>query len=97
MTYDNADGRMRGRKLQARRLRVWQTDPHCAVCRSLTDITTGTARPFQLDHITALVNGGEDADDNCQVLCINCHDKKTQVDMGRKERQSFDSMGRVVW
>ena len=35
MEYDNNDGRLRGRKLQAARLRIWSADPHCARCRKL--------------------------------------------------------------
>jgi hypothetical protein len=41
---------------------------------------------FELDHKVALVNGGPDVDDNCQVLCIGpdgCHHRKTQVDLSR--------------
>jgi len=41
---------------------------------------------FELDHKVALLNGGADVDENCQVLCIGpdgCHHRKTQVDLGR--------------
>ncbi len=84
--YDNADGRIRGRALQARRLRVWAKNPHCANCGDLTDITAGSDRPFELDHVVALVNGGEDTDENCQVLCLRrgCHEAKTRGDLGRR-------------
>jgi len=34
---------------------------------------------FEVDHILALENGGEDdIDTNAQALCSNCHGKKTQ-------------------
>ncbi|MHB8123997.1 MAG: HNH endonuclease signature motif containing protein [Desulfuromonadaceae bacterium] len=94
MAYDNTDGRLRGRKLQAARLRIWSADPHCARCRKLVAYPHG----FELDHITALhKDGSTNDDDNMQVLCPSCHQSKTAQDMGFKERSKFDAQGRVVW
>lgn len=106
MAYDNTDGRLRGRKLQAARLRIWSADPHCARCRKLVAFPHG----FELDHIKALHTAGPDedinADSNMQVLCIErtesgtktgCHVDKTAQDCGYKERAKFDAQGRVVW
>lgn len=37
---------------------------------------------FQVDHIRAIINGGEEFNkNNLQVLCLNCHKKKTKVDL----------------
>jgi 5-methylcytosine-specific restriction protein A len=36
----------------------------------------------ELDHITALVNGGTNADSNYQCLCKDCHRDKTASDLG---------------
>lgn len=92
--YDNNDGRLRGRKLQARRLRVWKANPHCAICKRLVGYPDG----FQLDHIKAVHKHGENLDDSAvQVLCHPCHDKKTIRDMGYQERVEFDNEGRVKW
>lgn len=92
--YDNTDGRLRGRALQARRLRVWTKDPHCQHCRTLVTYPDG----FQLDHKQAVHKVGENLkDDAVQVLCIPCHDKKTMKDMGYRERLTFNEEGRVQW
>ena len=94
MAYDNSDGRLRGRKLQAARLRIWSADPHCARCRKLVAYPHG----FELDHIKALhKDGSTNDDDNMQVLCPPCHVKKSAVDMGYKERSEFSDDGRVIW
>ena len=76
MAYDNTDGRLRGRKLQAARLRIWSADPHCARCRKLVAYPHG----FELDHIKALhKDGSTNDDDNLQVLCHPCHAEKTAI------------------
>lgn len=71
---------MTGRALQARRLRIWSRDPHCVGCRRVVAYPHG----FQLDHVVALVNGGEDSDGNLQVLCIECHEAKTRDDLRQR-------------
>lgn len=92
--YDPTDGRLRGRALQARRLRVWRKDPHCQMCGRLVSYPDG----FQLDHKQMVHKVGEDLDDDAvQVLCIPCHDKKTLKDMGYRERVKFNQEGRVQW
>ena len=36
---------------------------------------------FEVDHIKAIMNGGESLDkDNLQVLCYTCHKEKTKED-----------------
>lgn len=82
MAYDNSDGRLRGRKLQATRLRIWSADPHCAACRKLVEYPSG----FELDHKAAISKGGTNNDDNLQVLCAECHVDKTARDMGHREK-----------
>lgn len=81
--FDNTDGRMRGRKLQERRFRKWtQAKGCCAVCGKLTAHPDG----YQVDHKVPIHKGGPDTDSNCQVLCIQCHDIKTALDLGYKAR-----------
>ncbi|MBG5755181.1 HNH endonuclease [Pseudomonas aeruginosa] len=79
------DRRIAGRKLQNRRLRVWSRNPCCAMCGRLCDFPGG----FELDHKVPLFKGGEDTEENCQVLCSGpdgCHAKKTNTDLGRRSK-----------
>lgn len=92
-----AMGRARGRARQEARLRIWLRDgPRCACCGELVDITAGTARPFELDHIVPLWQGGEDTDANRQCLCVTydaegnkrgCHVEKTAREATERARQ----------
>lgn len=71
--------RTTGRKLQDRRLKVWSRDPHCAHCGKLCDFPSG----FELDHKLPLFLGGEDTEENTQVLCSGpdgCHASKTAAE-----------------
>lgn len=67
------------------------------MCGELTDIAPDTERPFQLDHKVPLFKGGEDTDENCQVLCSakgkSCHDKKTAIDMAHRIKQQIGPDG----
>jgi len=74
--------RLTGRRLQARRLRIWTANPACKDCNVLTRYPDG----FELDHDVALVNGGEDTDANCCVRCIECHAAKTLGDIAKAGR-----------
>lgn len=38
----------------------------------------------EFDHIVALINGGENRESNIQVLCQNCHGRKTKADVAQK-------------
>ena len=78
-----SEDRLRGRKLQQTRLRIWAIDPRCARCRTLTDYPSG----FELDHIAPVHKGGANEDENLQVLCHACHEVKTAEDLGRRYRQ----------
>jgi 5-methylcytosine-specific restriction protein A len=95
--YDNADGRLRGRALQARRLRLWTRSPYCAECKRLTDWPSG----FEADHIVPLHKGGKDEEANLQVLCVittrlgkaGCHEDKTNRDLNRRVRAEIGADG----
>jgi 5-methylcytosine-specific restriction protein A len=71
--------RIRGRKLQEIRQAHFRMQPLCVQCLKLGRTSVAT----QLDHIVALVNGGQDVADNRQGLCDACHDLKTAQDLAR--------------
>ena len=71
--------RVTGSQRQKRRLLKWQENPHCAAGGSLLAFPDG----FELDHIIPLFKGGKDTTENCQVLCIECHRKKTKEELSR--------------
>ena len=80
-----ATARARGRARQEARLRIWLRDgPNCAACGELIDITPGTDRPFELDHIVPLWKGGQDNDGNRQCLCPDCHKTKTAAEAAER-------------
>lgn len=81
--------RIRGRALQAQRERVWLRDPRCARCSIVTTFPSG----FEMDHITALTNGGTNEDGNMQVLHHECHEAKTNEDLGYKPKVAIGDDG----
>lgn len=95
--YDKTEGRIRGRRLQAMRLKKWTENPCCAICGRLTEYPAG----FELDHVVPLFKGGEDNEDNMQILCVayangiktGCHEDKTNKDLGRRAIHGTDDNG----
>jgi 5-methylcytosine-specific restriction protein A len=77
--------RIRGRKLQALRQRLLRASPLCVTCQAKGIVRVAT----QLDHITALVNGGTNEDGNFQGLCHDCHADKTATDLGYRRRSAI--------
>ena len=50
----------------------------------------GRTTPLECDHITNAAAGGTDSLDNAQMLCISCHQRKTQAEAhaGRRMHNS---------
>jgi len=42
---------------------------------------------FQVDHVVALEDGGQDIASNLQALCVSCHSEKTRLNRLRKTMQ----------
>jgi 5-methylcytosine-specific restriction endonuclease McrA len=55
------------------------------VCTECTLPIRGKLLPAY-DHIQALINGGENAESNLQLLCVPCHAIKTKADVAEKSR-----------
>lgn len=53
---------------------------HCVVCGTRIG---GSLLPAY-DHIVPLVNGGENRENNLQLLCVPCHKAKTVQDIKEK-------------
>jgi 5-methylcytosine-specific restriction enzyme A len=70
--------RVRGRTLQRIRQRVMQDQPLCRMCEEKGFVTPGA----EMDHIVPLFKGGGNEDGNLQMLCVECHRKKSAIDLG---------------
>lgn len=65
--------RIRGRRLQRLRARLFREHPLCVQCYAEGRVTVATIR----DHIVPLAEGGPDDETNVQPLCQSCSDVKT--------------------
>lgn len=78
--------RIRGRKLQRMRDRLFDKQPLCVHCLQVGRTRVATIR----DHVIPLAEGGRDDETNEQPLCQECSDIKTAAEalrgMRRKER-----------
>lgn len=82
--------RIRGRRWMAIRERIKQRDCGlCQECRRKGRIKAGT----QVDHRVALTNDGTNDDDNLELLCGDCHDAKTNADLGHKPMVTIGADG----
>lgn len=68
--------RIRGRKLQLMRARLFASYPWCVECAKAGRRTLATIR----DHRIPLGEGGLDVEANTQGLCQSCSDVKTQAE-----------------
>jgi 5-methylcytosine-specific restriction protein A len=68
--------RIRGRRLQLLRKRLFDKNPLCVVCQQQGKVRVATIR----DHIIPLAEGGQDIESNTQGLCVQCSDTKTRAE-----------------
>lgn len=77
--------RIAGRALQALRKRHLTENPLCVICQAKGKLSRAT----NLDHVLALVNGGDHSAENFQGLCHACHTEKTRADLGYKPKIEY--------
>ena len=84
---DLSPKRLSGRALQTRNDRVKLRDKW--TCRHCGTITT----ELEIDHRVPLSEGGAESDENCQSLCIPCHEAKTKRETGERNAQGVNPRG----
>lgn len=72
-----------------RRAVVLAAAPLCVACSAAGRVTAAT----EVDHIIPLFLGGDDAWDNLQPLCHDCHVDKTNAEMGYKVKSRIGEDG----
>jgi len=75
--------RVRGRKLQSMRARLFAKHPLCVLCLPKGVVSPSTIR----DHTIPLGEGGLDDETNEQALCRTCSDAKTRAESARGLRR----------
>jgi len=66
-------------------------DSKCACCRK--ELNVDKTNTYEGDHIKGFKDGGETTLDNCEVLCLTCHQTKTTNPVTYKAmREQFDRM-----
>lgn len=74
------DGHYRTADWRAKRMRILVRDAfRCASCRLVV-----SGRQAHVDHVVPLEEGGKDSDENLQVLCDQCHGRKTVGEQRRR-------------
>lgn len=61
----------------------------CQTCKRNGRITLAS----EVDHITALDNGGSNDDDNLEAICVECHKAKSAKDTGKQRRPQIGPDG----
>jgi 5-methylcytosine-specific restriction enzyme A len=65
------------------KLRVWERQGgRCA----LTGVKINPGDRWEVDHIVALINGGENREDNLQIVLAFAHKAKTKADVDEKAK-----------
>lgn len=68
------------------RVRLRVVDRQAGLCASCGRTLGAAGERVEIDHITALINGGENREGNLQALCGLCHAPKTRADVAEKSR-----------
>lgn len=62
--------------------RILARHPHCYLCSRKIE----AGEKMALDHVTALINGGENREGNLRPVHQKCHVEKTKADVAEKAR-----------
>ncbi len=76
--YKTGTKRTSGRPWLRLRHVVLVEEPVCQIC--------GCKPSVEVDHIVPLCKGGTDERSNLQGVCLACHEEKTRIDLGIKEK-----------
>lgn len=68
---------------------VLRLSPICYICKAKGKLTLAT----EVDHVIALINGGTNDMENLKGACQPCHQEKTRLDMGWKQKPEIDVTG----
>ncbi len=93
---DNTPGRTRGRKLQRIRTQAMWDNPLCHGPDSECEKAGRIRAWITMDHIVPHFKGGLDIPSNRQFLCGECDYKKTNRDLGRKDKQQIGLDGWAI-
>jgi 5-methylcytosine-specific restriction enzyme A len=63
------------------KLRVWET--HKGVCH-ISGRKIASGEPWECDHVVALINGGENRENNLAPILVDKHKEKTAADVKEK-------------
>lgn len=77
-----SERKIMGRTLQTERKRLFREQPLCVLCLARGEYSPAVIR----DHIVPLAEGGADARENTQGLCIKCNIAKTKKESQRGRR-----------
>lgn len=66
------------------RLRIFERDNRCHLCGC--EIQVG--QKWDMDHVVALINGGENREANLRPAHRDCHKKKTALDVAEKAKNA---------
>lgn len=105
IVYENEGHRqrmMRTYKHFAWKMVEWRKDPHCRCCGKLTHIYPSKDLSWKdqatVDHILARGLGGSDEEENFQLYCGKCNNKKAKLEnpthMMRIDIKQFEALKR---
>lgn len=75
------------KKYKELKQKVLERDKYCVLCGAV---------PTDLHHVKYRSQGGDDSENNCVMLCKDCHDNKAHGVNNRKIRKELEEYLSVV-